>query len=391
VFLFLGFLSTGSWVLATTVHLTSRLEALTRILQQASSASSSTSSSTFDTNTSALVSSTAKSPVQSSSTTAVPPVTTSKTDDPEEPLSLGDGTSGPDVPATTTMSTITINSTLAGPAILAADGTATTNPIPIPISTSISDPTLNSDGDGGQGSGMKIDADEQGKGKEMASATEMNAEGDAASGPGTAAETRTTGHVQVDGPAEQPGNTTIDQSGDKQEKAVDETEVGPAAATTIAKVVEGVVEPSAAGDTGNTGARGDAAESAEVSAIPKDSDTIPAQDPATASKVVTMDIEPAPIPSSNPIPESVPPITTASAQDPVDASTATAGESALALDQPWDRFQILLEIAEELSRFKVGVEDKVKVAGSACDHVGLPSLASLLIASSVYCWGRYRC
>jgi hypothetical protein len=241
---------------------------------------------------------------------------------------------------------------------------------------------------------MKIDADEQGKGKEMASATEMNAEGDAASGPGTAAETRTTGHVQVDGPAEQPGNTTIDQSGDKQEKAVDETEVGPAAATTIAKVVEGVVEPPAAGDTGNTGARGDAAESAEVSAIPKDSDTIPAQDPATASKAVTMDIEPVPItsPDQDPVSAPVPPVGTHSTQDIViPEATTTAAGPALALDQPWDRFQILLEIAEELSRFKVGVEDKVKVAGSACDHVGLPSLASLLIASSVYCWGRYRC
>jgi hypothetical protein len=45
--------------------------------------------------------------------------------------------------------------------------------------------------------------------------------------------------------------------------------------------------------------------------------------------------------------------------------------------QSWDRFQILLEIAEELSRFKVGVEDKVKVAGNACDHVSpFPSSTS---------------
>jgi hypothetical protein len=299
-------------------------------------------------------------------------VASSETEKAEETLLFGDGTSVPDAPGAT------INPTLDTTAILAADGTAVT----APISTATSDPTLNPGGDGRQGSGMKIDADEQGK--EIPTSTEMNAEGDAGSGPGTAAETRTTGDVEV----EQPGNATIDQSGDKLEKAVDEAESGSGI---IAKVVEGVVEPPAAGDTKNTGAGGDAAESAEVSAIPKDSDTIPAQDPATASKAVTMDIEPAPIPSSNPIPESVPPITTASAQDPVDASTATAGESALALDQPWDRFQILLEIAEELSRFKVGVEDKVKVAGSACDHVGLPSLASLLIASSVYCWGRYRC
>lgn len=237
---------------------------------------------------------------------------------------------------------------------------------------------------------MKIDASEHAKGKETASTTKMNVEGDAGTGsrPGTEAETRTTGDVQVDGPAEQPGNTTIDQSGDKQEKAVDETEVGPAAATTIAKVVEGVVEPPAAGDTENTGARGDAAESAEASAIPKEFNTIPTQDPATVSKAVTMDIEPAPItsPDQDAVSAPVPPVGTHSAEDIVPEATTTAAGPALALDQPWDRFQILLEIAEELSRFKVGVEDKVKVAGSACDHVSrVFPLSALFPVSLLVC------
>lgn len=386
-FFFWGFFLRGCGLLATTVHLTSRLEALTRILQQASSASSSTSSSTFNStfdttsNTSALVASIAKSPVQSSSAIAAPPVaTSSKTDDPEEPPSLGKGTSVPDVPATTTMSTITINATPAKTAILAADGTAVTTPIPISTSVPTSDP----DRDGGRGSEMKIHASEHAKGKEMASITEMNVEGDAGSGPGlgpgpgTAAETRDTGDtVEVGRPAEQPENTTVGQSGDKQEEGVDETESGSGV---IAKAVEDVVvvESPAAENTGTTGAGGDAAESAEASAIPKDSTTIPAQDTAPASKAVTMDIDPVPItsPDQDPVSAPVPPMATTSAQGPlhVSKSIATAGESALALDQPWDRFQILLEIAEELSRFKVGVEDKVKVAGSACDHVSRVSL-----------------
>jgi hypothetical protein len=33
------------------------------------------------------------------------------------------------------------------------------------------------------------------------------------------------------------------------------------------------------------------------------------------------------------------------------------------------RFQLLLEIAEELTRYKIGVEDKVRVSGQACDTV----------------------
>lgn len=323
--------------------------------------------------------------------------TSSKTDDPEEPPSLGNGTSVPDAPATTTMSTITINSTLAGPAILAADGTAVTNPISTSVPTSNPNPTLNPDGDGGQGSKMKIDADEHAKGKEMASITEMNVDADGGSGsgpgPGTAAETRTTGDTDEGGPAEQPESTTIDQSGDKQERTVVVEEVGPAttaaptsaAAAATAMAVEDMVEPPAAGDTGNTGAGSDTAESGIASAIPKDSDTTPAQDPATVSKAVTMDVEPAPItsPDQDPFLAPVPPVGTHSAEDIVPEATTTAAGPALALDQPWDRFQILLEIAEELSRFKVGVEDKVKVAGSARDHVSRISLFRLSF--------RFRC
>lgn len=37
---------------------------------------------------------------------------------------------------------------------------------------------------------------------------------------------------------------------------------------------------------------------------------------------------------------------------------------------PLDRFQLLLEIAEELTRYRIGVEDKVRVTGQACDTVG---------------------
>lgn len=206
--------------------------------------------------------------------------------------------------------------------------------------------------------------------------------GDAVMGPetGTAAG-GVVGDVEEGGPAEQAVNTTVDQAGDKQEKGVDEAESGPAAgvpATAAAKAVkpvEDVVEPPAAGDTGNTGAGGDAAEPGGASANPKDSDAVTALDPDPTSKAVTMDIDPVPTtsPEQNLVSAPVPPVGTHSAQDPVSTSTATAtataGEPALMLDQPWDRFQILLEIAEELSRFKVGVEDKVKVAGSACDHV----------------------
>jgi hypothetical protein len=38
--------------------------------------------------------------------------------------------------------------------------------------------------------------------------------------------------------------------------------------------------------------------------------------------------------------------------------------------RPLDRFQLLLEVAEELTRYKIGVEDKVRVSGQACDTVG---------------------
>ncbi|KAJ9115136.1 hypothetical protein QFC22_005466 [Naganishia vaughanmartiniae] len=38
--------------------------------------------------------------------------------------------------------------------------------------------------------------------------------------------------------------------------------------------------------------------------------------------------------------------------------------------KPLDRFQLLLEVAEELTRYKIGVEDKVRVSGQACDTVG---------------------
>lgn len=53
------------------------------------------------------------------------------------------------------------------------------------------------------------------------------------------------------------------------------------------------------------------------------------------------------------------------------AATATSPTAEPLDTLPRERFQLLLEIAEELSRFKVGVEDKIKVAGNACDHVVL--------------------
>lgn len=34
------------------------------------------------------------------------------------------------------------------------------------------------------------------------------------------------------------------------------------------------------------------------------------------------------------------------------------------------RFQMLQEIAEEAARFKLGGDDKIRVAGGACDGVG---------------------
>jgi hypothetical protein len=238
---------------------------------------------------------------------------------------------------------------------------------------------------------MKIDQeapDQAQKAQEEPRKADPDVNGDAVMGT----ETRTAAGGVVgdvdEQPAEQAVETPIDPPGDKQEKAVDEAESGSAPTTTAAaaaKAVEDVVEPPAAGDTGVTGIGLDTAEPGSSSIAAKNVDTVTALDPATASKAVTMDIEPVPTtsPDQDAVSAPVPPITTASAQDPVDASTATAGESALALDQPWDRFQILLEIAEELSRFKVGVEDKVKVAGSACDHVSRVTLFRLSF--------RFRC
>jgi hypothetical protein len=46
-------------------------------------------------------------------------------------------------------------------------------------------------------------------------------------------------------------------------------------------------------------------------------------------------------------------------------------QPASAASRPLARFQLLLEIAEELTRYKIGVEDKVRVSGQACDNVGL--------------------
>lgn len=79
----------------------------------------------------------------------------------------------------------------------------------------------------------------------------------------------------------------------------------------------------------------------------------------------------------------------ASATDP-GASSATAHVATAAADQaatlqpsesspsrPLNRFQSLLEIAEELTRYKIGVEDKVRVSGQACDTVS-PASGSML-------------
>ncbi|KAJ9104601.1 hypothetical protein QFC21_002099 [Naganishia friedmannii] len=53
--------------------------------------------------------------------------------------------------------------------------------------------------------------------------------------------------------------------------------------------------------------------------------------------------------------------------------------------RPLDRFQLLLEIAEELTRYKIGVEDKVRVSGQACDTMIAQQahLRALLANSSV--------
>ncbi|KAJ9098529.1 hypothetical protein QFC19_006297 [Naganishia cerealis] len=52
---------------------------------------------------------------------------------------------------------------------------------------------------------------------------------------------------------------------------------------------------------------------------------------------------------------------------------------------PLGRFQLLLEIAEELTRYKIGVEDKVRVSGQACDTLVAHQahLQALLTNSSV--------
>lgn len=39
--------------------------------------------------------------------------------------------------------------------------------------------------------------------------------------------------------------------------------------------------------------------------------------------------------------------------------------------KPEQRFQLLQEIAEEAARYKLGGDDKIRVAGGACDGVSL--------------------
>ena len=41
--------------------------------------------------------------------------------------------------------------------------------------------------------------------------------------------------------------------------------------------------------------------------------------------------------------------------------------------EPAERFQLLQEIAEEAARYKLGGDDKIRVAGGACDGVRLSS------------------
>lgn len=43
---------------------------------------------------------------------------------------------------------------------------------------------------------------------------------------------------------------------------------------------------------------------------------------------------------------------------------------------PEKRFQLLQEIAEEAARYKLGGDDKIRVAGGACDGVSLGCLGS---------------
>jgi hypothetical protein len=82
---------------------------------------------------------------------------------------------------------------------------------------------------------------------------------------------------------------------------------------------------------------------------------------------------------------SVPPPTTSTTTTSIPAQPASdpSTDPAALSEQPWDRFEILLDIAEGISRFKVGVEDKVKVAGNACDHVSAALAFSVIYLERV--------
>lgn len=56
---------------------------------------------------------------------------------------------------------------------------------------------------------------------------------------------------------------------------------------------------------------------------------------------------------------------------PVMFSEAASQPLDMSPSKPLSRFRSLLEIAEELTRYKIGVEDKVRVSGQACDTVSL--------------------
>jgi len=85
---------------------------------------------------------------------------------------------------------------------------------------------------------------------------------------------------------------------------------------------------------------------------------------------------------------SVPPPTTTAITTSIPAQPASdfPADPAALTEQPWDRFEILLDIAEGISRFKVGVEDKVKVAGNACDHVSAGLAFSTIDLERVKKW-----
>lgn len=105
----------------------------------------------------------------------------------------------------------------------------------------------------------------------------------------------------------------------------------------------------------------------ETGAVPPNNEITTSTNDAPESTQISVPLNPEPTLNPETAPAASAPTTVP--VPPPNPTVADPEAITIVPDQPWDRFQILLEIAEELSRFKVGVEDKVKVAGSACDHV----------------------